>query len=73
MQIRPLLLTPEEVMLVWSPVFDRVSQPKSLTLEERVVAERLMDRLDAARGCRSISNGSAQFTITRQQCWRCRS
>jgi hypothetical protein len=42
-------LSPEEVLLVWSALFEKLAEPE-FTAEERRVAERLMGRLDFARG-----------------------
>jgi hypothetical protein len=41
-------LSPEEVLLVWSALFEKLSE-RELTAGERGVAERLMGRLDFAR------------------------
>jgi hypothetical protein len=41
-------LSPEEILLVWSALFETLSE-RELTAGERRVAERLMGRLDFAR------------------------
>jgi hypothetical protein len=41
-------LTPEEILLVWSTLFEQISD-KNLTPKERAMAEQLISRLDVVR------------------------